>query len=66
MGRENAKATNPHLIPLLYAPEDTEEPIVEIGSGAEEIAPLDGPAGDEDEGRLGGRVDEAKFSSHAP
>ena len=50
MGREHAKTTNLHLIPFLFASEDAEESIVEIGSGPEEIAPLDGSAGDEDEG----------------
>ena len=46
------------------APEDAEEAIVEIGAGPEEIASLDSPAGDEDEGGFGGRGYVSLFSSH--
>jgi hypothetical protein len=48
---QHAGGTKPHLIPLLYPSQDAEEQVVERGSGPEEIAPLDGPTGDEDESR---------------
>jgi hypothetical protein len=51
MRGKNTNPAKPHLIPVLCASEDTEEQVVELGSGLEEVAPLDGPAGDEDESR---------------
>jgi hypothetical protein len=48
---QHADSAELQLIPSLYASEDAEEQVVELRAGAEEIAPLDGPAGDEDEGR---------------
>jgi hypothetical protein len=48
---QHADATKLQLISPLCASKDAEEEVVELGTGPEEIAPLDGPAGDEDEGR---------------
>jgi hypothetical protein len=54
---------NPHAMASLSPAEDAEEDVVEAGSGAQEVASLDGAVGDREEGPVLGYV--AKFSWHA-
>jgi hypothetical protein len=53
---------NPHAMASLSPAEDAEEDVVETGSGAQEVASLEGAVGDGEEGPVLGYV--AKFSCH--
>jgi len=62
MVRERRDGVEDQFVPPLSASEDAEEAIVERGTGFEQEASLDSPAGDGDEG---GRVGyEPQFSGH--
>jgi len=51
-------------VEALGASEDAEDELVELRGGAQQHAPLDGTAGDLDEGTAFG--DEAQVATHAP
>jgi hypothetical protein len=63
VGGEDRVPHDLHLVEALSAPEDSENDVVELRGRAQEEAPLDGAAGDLDEGPASGH--EAQFATHA-